>query len=71
MEKGRILAADDERSLTVSVKNVLTDAGYTVAVSSNREEFLAQLASFNPDVDFARHLSWSGERHPDFKADQI
>ncbi len=50
MEKGRILAADDERSLTVSVKNVLTDAGYTVAVSSNREEFLAQLASFNPDV---------------------
>jgi len=50
MEKGRILVADDERSLTVSVKNVLTDAGYTIAVSSNREEFLAQLASFNPDV---------------------
>ena len=50
MDKGRILVADDERSLTVSVKNVLTDAGYTVAVSSNREEFLAQLASFNPDV---------------------
>lgn len=50
MDKGRILVADDERSLTVSVKNVLTDAGYTVAVSSNREEFLAQLGSFNPDV---------------------
>ena len=50
MEKGRILVADDERSLTVSVKNVLTDAGYAVAVSSDREEFLAQLGSFNPDV---------------------
>ncbi|HTY09816.1 MAG TPA: sigma-54 dependent transcriptional regulator [Bacteroidota bacterium] len=50
MDKGRILVADDERSLTVSVKNVLADAGYSVGVSSNRDEFLAQLSSFNPDV---------------------
>ncbi|HTX18079.1 MAG TPA: sigma-54 dependent transcriptional regulator [Bacteroidota bacterium] len=50
MEKGRILAADDEKSLTVSLKNVLTDAGYNIAVCSNRDEFFAQLASFNPDV---------------------
>ncbi len=50
MEKGRILAADDEKSLTVSLKNVLSDAGYTVSVCSSRQEFFVQLASFNPDV---------------------
>lgn len=50
MAKGRILAADDEKSLTVSLKNVLTDAGYNIAVSANREEFFAQLVSFDPHV---------------------
>lgn len=50
MAKGRILVADDEKSLTVSLKNVLTDAGYNVAVSSTREEFFAQIVSFSPDV---------------------
>lgn len=50
MAKGRILAADDERSLTIPLKNLLTDAGYNVAVSSTREEFFAEIVSFRPDV---------------------
>jgi DNA-binding NtrC family response regulator len=50
MTKGRILIADDEKSITVSLKNLLTDAGYDIAVSANREECAAQLVSFNPDI---------------------
>jgi DNA-binding NtrC family response regulator len=52
MSKGRILVADDERTLTVSLRNVLSDAGYTVAVCGSREEFLLQFSSFNPDIIF-------------------
>ena len=50
MIKGRILAACEENSLSVSLNNVLTDAGYSVTVCMNREEFFTQLAGFNPDV---------------------
>ncbi len=50
MPKGRILIADDERTLTTSLKNVLTAAEYDVTVTSSKAEFLNALPGVNPDM---------------------
>ncbi len=50
MSKGRILVADDEKTLAVSLRNALGDAGFVVSTAADRETFLVQLGTFRPDV---------------------
>ncbi len=50
MTKGRILVVDDEHSLVISIKNFLTEAGYTVDTAENRVEFFTKLGAMNPDI---------------------
>ena len=50
MPKGRILIADDEKTLTSSLRNVLTQAGYEPITVGSKAEFLAALPGINPDM---------------------
>ncbi|MCX7984313.1 MAG: sigma-54 dependent transcriptional regulator [Bacteroidetes bacterium] len=50
MPKGRVLIADDEQTLCISLKNLLTEAGYTPEIARNRVEFFTKLGAVNPDV---------------------
>jgi DNA-binding NtrC family response regulator len=50
MTKGRILIADDDHLLIVSMKNLLVEAGYAVETAENRSEFFTKLGASNPDV---------------------
>lgn len=50
MPKGRILIADDEKIITSSLKNVLSQAGYDVVTASTKAEFLNALPGTNPDL---------------------
>lgn len=50
MAKGRILVADDEHSLLITIRNILSEAGYAVETARNRMEFFTKLGAYNPDV---------------------
>ncbi len=50
MLKGRILIADDERTLVTSLRNLLTQAGYDVAAAGSRAEVQSVVPTFNPDM---------------------
>ncbi len=50
MLKGRILIADDERTLVTSLRNLLTQAGYDVAAAASRTEIQSVVPTFNPDM---------------------
>ncbi|MCK5573274.1 MAG: sigma-54-dependent Fis family transcriptional regulator, partial [Bacteroidetes bacterium] len=50
MVKGRVLVADDEAILSNTLKKVLTDQGYKIAVCNRGEEFFQSLAEHKPDI---------------------
>jgi CheY-like chemotaxis protein len=50
MVKGRVLVADDEVILSNTLKKVLTEQGYKIAVCNKGEEFFRQLAEHKPDL---------------------
>ena len=50
MSKGRILVVDDDQTIRVSVKNLLSEMGYSVETASNRMELFTALGANNPDV---------------------
>ncbi|MGB5874497.1 MAG: sigma-54 dependent transcriptional regulator [Bacteroidota bacterium] len=50
MVKGRVLVADDEVILSNTLKKVLTDQGYKIAVCNKGEEFFRYLGEHKPDL---------------------
>jgi DNA-binding NtrC family response regulator len=50
MSKGRILVVDDDQTIRVSIKNLLSEMGYSVEIASNRMEFFTALGANNPDL---------------------
>lgn len=46
----RVLIADDEPNIVISLEFLMDQNGYEVAVAGNGEEALAQLAAFRPDL---------------------
>lgn len=46
----RVLIADDEPNIVISLEFLMDQSGYEVAVAGNGEEALAQLAAFRPDL---------------------
>ncbi|MCL2523425.1 MAG: response regulator [Betaproteobacteria bacterium] len=46
----KILIVDDEPNIVVSLEFLLKKEGFTVAVASDGEEALAQVAAFDPDL---------------------
>jgi len=50
MSKGRILVVDDDQTIRVSVKNLLSEMGYSIETASNRMELFTALGASNPDL---------------------
>lgn len=46
----KILIVDDEPNIVISLEFLMKKEGFEVAVASDGEEALAQVASFNPDL---------------------
>jgi DNA-binding response OmpR family regulator len=46
----KILIADDERNIVMSLEFLMENAGYEVRVAGNGEETLKALAEFQPDL---------------------
>ncbi len=47
---GRILIADDEPNIALSLEFLMQDRGYTVAIAHNGEDALRLAAEFRPDL---------------------
>jgi two-component system, NtrC family, response regulator AtoC len=50
MSKGRILVVDDDQTIRVSLKNLLSEMGYSVEIASSRMELFTALGANNPDL---------------------
>lgn len=46
----KVLIADDEPNIVLSLEFLMKKAGFEVAVARDGEEALAQVAAFNPDL---------------------